>query len=594
MSTSPALPLPTRSAIVLIALLQGLMLYAVQKGADAGLFHDLGHRVQWYAWVLSIPTAVALTLVQLGDRRLWLHAVAGSALVLALSAWVGWTVTGASGLETAPVLTPFSFSLAIAVFVSLPWWQHRLDHGSWRAPYADLFERAWQNGLTLALAVAFTGLTWMLLWLCAALFALVDIQFFRQLFREAAFVALTTGALFGFGVLIGRTQHRAIQMTRQVLFAVGRGLLPLLAVIALLFVVTLPFTGLEPLWRTRSAASLLLTLVLLLVTFTNAVYQHDSAQAPYPRWLCRVVDASLLTLPVYAALALYAMGLRIAQYGFTPDRVWALLIALLVAGYALGYALAALRRQGRWLQTLEPVNRWMCWAVLACALLGNSPLLDPARISANSQLARLQAQAPEISGDDAMTLRFGLGRHGVDALKAMQQDPRWANDDRAAKMLADVLARDTRWGRDYQRDDLDGGLRGVAALQQQIATPKDQPAPEGWWQALNARELGDACLQPGADCVAVTRDLNQDGSNEVLLCDLSAYRGPACHLHGVENARWRHLGLVSFPDKDNRDGNEAANAALRAGQLTLQPARWPRLSLGDGAPSTITESPENP
>ena len=98
------------------------------------------------------------------------------------------------------------------------------------------------------------GLTWLLLWLWAALFQLVDIGFFRTLFRDDAFIALATGTLFGFGVLIGRTQHRAIQTVRSVLFAVGRGLLPLLAFIALLFVLSLPFTGLEPLWRTRSAA----------------------------------------------------------------------------------------------------------------------------------------------------------------------------------------------------------------------------------------------------------------------------------------------------------------------------------------------------
>ena len=109
--------------------------------------------------------------------------------------------------------------------------------------------------------------------------------------------------------------------------------------------------------------------------------------------LRRLVEASLLTLPVYAALALYALGLRVAQYGWTLDRFWAVLVALATAGYAVGYALAVLRRQRRWLQMLEPVNRWMCWAVLALALLGNSPLLDPVRLTLSSQLERLRGPA---------------------------------------------------------------------------------------------------------------------------------------------------------------------------------------------------------
>lgn len=41
MTASPALPTASRSAIVLIALLQGLMLYAAQEAADSWPFHDL-------------------------------------------------------------------------------------------------------------------------------------------------------------------------------------------------------------------------------------------------------------------------------------------------------------------------------------------------------------------------------------------------------------------------------------------------------------------------------------------------------------------------------------------------------------------------
>ncbi|WP_252721116.1 hypothetical protein, partial [Acinetobacter nosocomialis] len=82
--------------------------------------------------------------------------------------------------------------------------------------------------------------TWLLLWLWSALFQLLDVTFFRDLFRQDAFIALATGSLAGFGVLIGRTQHRAIQITRQVLFAICRGLLPLLSFIAVLFVLSLP------------------------------------------------------------------------------------------------------------------------------------------------------------------------------------------------------------------------------------------------------------------------------------------------------------------------------------------------------------------
>lgn len=590
MNPQPPLPPASRAAIVLIALLQGLMLYAVQEAAYHGPFQAFATRLCWYTWVLSVPTAVALTLVDLRDRRLWLHAALASALVLAMAGWIGWNLGGTrDDLRQAPLLMPFSVCVAVAVFVALPWWQFRLQHGHWRATYAALFERAWQNGLTLALALGFTGLTWMLLWLWAALFDLVDIHFFRDLFREKAFIALATGMLFGFGVLIGRTQDRAIQVIRQVLFAVARGLLPLLAFIAVIFVVCLPFTGLEPLWRTRSAATVLLALVLLLIVFSNAVYQHESELPPYPAWLRRLIEASLLTLPVYAALALYAMGLRISQYGVTLERFWALLAALLVCGYAVGYALAAVRRRGRWLQRIEPVNRWMCWVVLGAAVLANTPVLDPIRISLASQVARLQATAPAIKGEDATDLRFGYGRRGAEVLKELQQDPRFRDDPRASTLIANVLSVDARRAR---YGDYSDAIKDLKVLQQQLKLAKSSPAPDpDWWQALLARTVNvSSCLEMDEFCVALRRDLDGDGVDEMLLCHEPSWGGAACRLHARDGKDWTDAGKIEFPMPSEYRGDPAYDPLLR-GNLTVHPARWPQLSLGDGPRLGIEQPP---
>jgi hypothetical protein len=591
-TTLPALPLTSRSAIVLIALLQGLALYAVQELADSWPFHDIASRYRWYTWVLTVPTAIALTLVDLRDRRLWLHALVGSVVVLAAASWIGWNLAGgATGLVDGPLHWPFSISMGIAVFVMLPWWQFRLQHGHWRADYDALFERAWQNGLTLALAVAFTGLTWLLLWLWAALFRLVDIRFFHDLFREDAFIALATGTLFGFGVLIGRTQHRAIQVTRQVLFAICRGLLPLLAFIAVIFVASLPFTGLQALWKTPSAATLLITVTLLLVAFVNAVYQHDSERAAYPLWLRRLVDASLLTLPVYAGLALYAMGLRVAQYGWTLERFWGVLVVLLLCGYALGYAASVLRRRGRWLQPIETVNRWMCWTVLGAALLANSPVIDGVRLSVASQVARLKADPAAINARDAVALRFEFGRRGVDALRALQQDPVVSGDARAVSVIKDALARESRWGHNNQLDEIDDGLRDLAVLQRQLSVAPTGPAPDpDWWQALLARKLeANDCLEADEKCVAVRRDFDGDGVDDVLLCKLSKHAGPSCRLHAQGPKGWRDAGSITFYDHRSSASAEKANAAMQAGSLELQSPRWPQMTLPGGRPQSVNE-----
>lgn len=597
MTNSTTLPPTTRSAIVLIALLQGLLLYIAQELSDSWPFRDIGWRYSWYAWVLSVPTAIALTVVDLRDRRLWLHAAAASLLVVGLASWIGWNLQGEVGLRSEPLRLPFSLAMGVATFISLPWWQHRLQHGHWRASYDALFERAWQNGLTLALALLFTGLTWLLLWLWGALFALLKIDFFRELFREDAFIALATGTLAGFGVLIGRTQHRAIQITRQVLFAICRGLLPLLAFITVIFTVSLPFTGLQPLWETRSATSLLIMLSLLLIALTNAVYQHDSDQPAYPVWLRRLVEASLIALPILAALAVYAMGLRISQYGWTLDRFWGVLVGVLVTGYALGYALAPLQRSGRWLQRLEPVNRIMCWVVLAAALLASSPVLDPVRITLASQHARLLANPDGITAADALMMRFDTGRRGVNTLRSLQADPVFSADKRAASVVSQALARTAAYGGGQR--SIDEGVRDLATLQRRLTLAEGSTSPpDSWWQAVLSRTLpGDACLDDDETCVIIRRDLDGDARDEVLLCTIPRYSSvPYCQLHAQGAKGWWLAGSYMFPRSDEDEKGERGKAAVRAGRVTPVPTRWPSLSL-DGQPATNlnnpTEEPES-
>src|SRR5690606_26940164 len=270
MPTDAPLARDERAFIVLLAVLQGGLMYLAQKGHASGWwpFAALSGRVCWYTLVLAVPTMMALSVVRLRDGRFWQQAAGAALVVGALAAWAARQATGGPGVQAGSVLAPFGASVAVGPFVALPWLQCRLAHGHWRAPYACLFGHAWQNTLTLALAALFTGICWLVLWLWGALFALVKIDFFRELFREDAFVYLATGAMAGLGVLIGRTQRRAVQVARRLLLAIFTGLLPLLAFIAVLFVASLPFTGLAPLWEMRSAASTLVAVVALLVAFT--------------------------------------------------------------------------------------------------------------------------------------------------------------------------------------------------------------------------------------------------------------------------------------------------------------------------------------
>lgn len=595
MSTDTPLPRNERAFIVLLAVLQGGLMYLAQRGQAAGLwpFAELGGRVCWYTLVLTVPTMMALSVVRLRDARFWQHAVGATLLFAALAAWAAWNASGDPGISAGSVLAPFGTSVAIGLFVALPWLQCRLTDGHWRAAYSCLFEHAWQNALTLALAGLFTGICWLVLHLWGALFALVKIDFFRELFREDAFVYLATGAMAGLGVLIGRTQHRAVKVARQVLFAIFTGLLPLLAFIAVLFVASLPFTGLAPLWDMRSATITLVAVVALLVAFINSVLQDGSGARPYPAWLCRLVDAGLVLLPVYALLALYALWLRIDQHGWTVDRVCAVLLTVVVAGYAFGYAWAVLRRQGDWLASIRPVNRVMSLVVIGLALLVNTPLLDAQRIAVSSQLERLADGRTAADDFDLAWLRHDTGRRGHRAALALRDDPAWSGDAERLAELDRVLARQNRWGT-WRDPDAPVPARSVAALREQVQLATGASVPDdAWWEALAAGDLDPrACTGPDDECILLTPDLDADGTPDPLLCTFDDRYGAQCVLSArAADGGWAAAAqLHLWPQGESaREWRRTLRRSLLDGQVEAVERRWPDIRIGSGEPHRLTE-----
>lgn len=586
----PALGREVRSFIVMLALLQALMLHLASKGSESGWwpFSALGGKVYWYTLVLTVPTVMMLSVRRLGDTRFWqqsLGLLLGCAL---LAAWAARTATAEVPVQASSVLGPFGATLAIAGLILTPFLQVRLDQGRWRAPYRPLFEHAWQNALALALAGALVCLGWMLLTLWGELFKLIGIRFFAELFMERPFVYLATGLLFGLGLMIGRTQQRPVQMARSVLFALFKGLLPVLSLVVLMFVASLPFTGLEPLWqrdggvwRGYSVAMVLATILAFQVLFLNAVYQDGEAPPPYPRWLRLMVEASLVAMPVLGLLAMHAAWIRLGQYGWTADRFWAMAAVSVLFLYSLGYSVAALWRRGRWLARLPQANIAMALVIVALVVVGNSPLLDPHRLSAASQGKRLQAMpAGEVAMRDLEWLRFEAGRHGVAALQRMRQTA--VEEGPLATGIDRLLAQRTRsphWPGHAQEP--------VETLLAHLAQPSNAqaPVPEDFLDHLRDGALENhACRRRIRDCLVLAIDGDFDGTDEQLLCMLDPPSQVLCTLHARTDAGWTQVALLHWHGEAQ---SQALARSLRSGALEVKPNAWGVLVPGEGTPRTI-------
>ena len=572
-----ALPRPSQETIVLIGAVMGVLVYASR--------FMLAREWAWLLWTGVWPTLLlggfaSLSLVLLRDRLWWRCIGLVAVALFALHSSVYWLSGGVPKWRDAA--GTWLVCAALMLFIALAWVQAVLQSRHVRAVrYSSLFAHAWHNAMVYGLVVQFVGLCWLVLCLWAGLFKLVKVGFFAQAFSQPLFISLATGVMGGIGVVLARGQPRALQIQLQLVLALFRVLLPMLSLVVVLFVLALPFTGVEPLWETRKAAVLLITLQLCLLLFVNAVYQDGLAQdAPYPRLVQQLVHAALWLWPVLGMLGVWAVALRVQQYGWTHDRIWALVATGLLLVYGLGYAWVALQR-GRffWLQGLGRLNARMSWVLLAVGLVLHTPLLDVYRFSAHSQLQRLlQAQGPW-SLSQLEDLRFDHGRYGQAALAQLQQDHRaQAPEVQAALQQVQNADRKPRWGRSQRPAD---PMVQALPFRERVQIANGHMAPErAWWEALESGHLqsyAGACakanLSAAHSCAVLQLPLKEGAPALPLLCQLQHY-APSCEVFGQDpQGAWRHEGQLSW-GAVKQEQRAALRQAMLEGTLRAEPPTW--------------------
>ncbi|MBI1686267.1 DUF4153 domain-containing protein [Caulobacter hibisci] len=374
------------------------------------------------------------------------------------------------------------------------------------ARFASYFDITWKHGVQLVLAAGFTGAFWLLLFLAAALFKLIGVDAIDALIKTELFAFPATTTMFAAAVQLTDVRAGLVRGVRTVALTLLAWLLPLMVLIAGGFLLTLPFTGLEPLWKTRSATAMLLTAAAFLTLLTNAAYQDGTeATAVVLKWAARL--AGLLLVPI-VALAAYGLSLRIGQYGLSTDRIIAAACVLVAAGYAIGYAVAAVR-PGPWMKTLEATNIAMAFGVIVVLLALVTPLADPRRLSVGDQVARLEGGKVKAKDFDFRFLRFDAGRYGVDAFGRLKtsKDPEIREGARIAALLK---------GR-YDRSDSkpSSELKPMSQIQ---VFPKGQALPADFVEQFGAPDAyRPFCGASDKPCRANVKDLDEDGVAEVLI-----------------------------------------------------------------------------
>ena len=519
-----------------------------------------------YAIVLLTPVAGLLSF-RFGKMRELVWALAGlGGLLILLGFYAGHIAYETITRSSFGSLFAFGATMLVMTYIALPFLQSRLRQGQFSWPYSDLYEFGWLNTLVIIVACAFTGLVWILLSLWAALFAVLDIRFFSSLFFDRYFIYPATGVMFSYGLSLG-LQRFNVGIVQKVDF-LFRAVMVLVALIVVLFLFALLVSGVKPLWDTGKATFLLLWLQLFVVLFINGIFQRGDSEREgiLVRWS---MTLPMLVLPILAGICAWALYLRVDQYGWTVDRVWAVLIIVVMPMYAVGYAVAAARnliKRTHDFAWVAPANIATALSILLLIVLVNSPLLSPVRVAANSQVARLLEGKVAAAHFDYNYLRFNLGRVGLEKLESLKAIEAHPERELIRQQAGQALLKENRWSKAQVKDVVD-----VAKLFE--VYPAGRELDGALTELLRNEQKNwpySACFS-NADCLILFADMNGDGVEDAVMAS-----NWSLTLLARKDGKWEIAGRLEGK------GNRAKfRELIRKDGVRVVKSPWKALKSGD-------------
>jgi hypothetical protein len=562
---------------ILLAAIGALAALAVQQLLDVSTPTYLHPPADWR---IALATAIGVGAGAFGfglarSRWHWTIAFALPAAIVAglVFYWNGggWAVWG--DWHTA--------SLFLAIAIAVPLFQTARDHGAARFPYPEVHGHAWTNVVLWCACCLFVGVVFLLAWLLSALFELIGLHFLRDLLQHAWFGALLFGAGFGAALGILRERDGVVRLLQRVVTAVLAVLAPVLAVGLLVFLLALPFTGLHALWdATKSTTPILLSCVIGALILANAVI-GDGADQEHRNPVLRfgAMTLALAMLPL-ALLAAVATGLRIDQYGLTPDRLWAVVFVALASAYGLVYLVALVRGRIGWAAVVRPGNLRLAFIVAGVALLLATPILSFNALATRDQVARLEAGRIAPEKFDWAALAFDFGGPGKAALKRLTKSTVPAIRIPATKAAA-VTNRWALASVDREQTQADLLVKRLRVVPVAVSVPLALRTKLVGWSACGSDAMDRCTLlyRPGAtEAVAVrqscvdekSRDPNEDRKRALSVVTTN---GCAAARFRADGGDWKEAGDIASTLAPAERAALKAGAAAGAIEIRVVPAR---------------------
>lgn len=437
MAEAPDRVVRNRFALAGLGFAAGLALWLLAEHRDA-LMLTPGLYLPLFTFT-GIFSAVALALAgPLPLRR----ALAGGLLV-ALPVAGLMALNGLRyALPTQALDQPDVLVLAMLIaFLAAPFALAALKEGRQWNRYSTLFSGAWGLTVRYIAGGVFVAVFWLLAFLSDALLSLVQVEVIEWVLDSAWMVFSLSGGVLGLALAVAYELRETLppDMPLRLLRLLA---VPVLGVVAV-FLAAVPLRGLGEVFGALSSAGTLMAVALVMITLVSVVLDRSGAAMPQSRLISSSARALAVLLPLVTGLAAWAVGLRVVQYGWTPDRLLAASCSLFLLAYSAVYAASALRGPG-WGERIRAANTLMalCAIGLSAALL--SPLLDSGRISSKSQLARYAAGQIPASGLPLWEMSQDWGLAGTRALNRLKSRAEDGDTDLAAQFEA-LAGAGSRW-----------------------------------------------------------------------------------------------------------------------------------------------------
>lgn len=528
----------TRWGMIFIGLLQGTLCYLqmtyLVPHNDGWLFYGMPATI-------AITSALLLTVVSFKQRALWYWMALIFVVVLAMSVWLKWQVEDSDKWRQHEVFMFYGWRLLLMAMLALPWIQYSLHVSREQARYPHFYRQLWLNALTLLIVFVANGLFWLVLLLWSEMFKLVGIPFFSTLFFDTDwFGYVAFGLITALAVVLARTQSRLVTAVQKLLTFIATGLLPLVALLALMFILTLPFTGLEAISQRVSAAGLMSTLTLLLLLLMAIVREPQKEALPYPGALRYLIKCSLIVAPIYMLIAGWSLWVRIQQYGWTPERVYGVLVVVVLLVWSFGYLASILRRGRNPLELQGPVILGVSLLALGLLVLLSSPVIDAWRISVNSHMG-LYHSGKIKPNQVSLYMLDHSGKPGRAALEALQKDVAFNQDSKRRRDLNSLL---------QGRRDPVKELSATQLVSKVVIAPGSQKPDDAFWAFVKTQGYRiTSCAEQNA-CVLVSQDLNADGHPEQVLY---AFGDGESLVFGMQKNKWDLLAVARLPEGFTKD-----------------------------------------